>query len=543
MALNFSHRPIFPPQLPEENLVQGGSQDKDIHELLPVDPFGMDISSTVTALTEWLEDLGADYGSYRGANIGVCGKDYPFLTNWNFWWDTTTALDFQTFPGYQQFHYRKTRDACVSGTFYSPEKELGCSDYDYRGFQFSCNLDAATFDPYNAKGSLDRFVDHENHPWDFNFYPLKEELDFCPLYNGGVPFASIMEGSSLGLAYAGFDDNGNGMTVDALNNGKYNGNDGENVVNDNGNHEKNVEGLFSNHGKNDGHDNGNHEKNMEVLDGDGIPHTAMKYALPYLGVRDLLSIEMVCKSLRQIVRTELLFTYIDIRQPLSDRLTDDILLELTKKACGELHCLCLVECQRITDDGLRRILDANPKLVKLSVAGCTRLSIDGILKSVRAFQTVAIIGIKYLRVGGIFGVTETHFKELVSLLGIGNNHIRVNHYKPHFFFSGKAYLSFEDDRPIDIEICPRCQNLRLVYDCPAESCQSKDDDTQLCRACTHCIPRCSGCGKCINDDVYTETFLFEAECLKCAPSTKRSQCTNDDDRDISHEEAAISFHG
>uniref|UniRef100_A0A5B7BMW4 Putative F-box protein SKIP14 n=1 Tax=Davidia involucrata TaxID=16924 RepID=A0A5B7BMW4_DAVIN len=269
------------------------------------------------------------------------------------------------------------------------------------------------------------------------------------------------------------------------------------------------------------HTNGQQiEKSQEVAgncsdeDG-GAPHAALSFALSFLGVRDLLSVERVCRSLRSPVQSDpLLWRSIHIDQPLNERITDDILLQLTSRAQGNLQCLSLVECPRITDDGLNRILETNPRLTKLCVPGCTRLSIEGIVNSLKSFNSNGTPGIKHLRIGGLYGVTNEHFEELKFLLG-ANSCTQQNGHKPHFYHRGNFYLLCDDDRAIDIEVCSKCQKSRLVYDCPAEGCQGKDHTTQACRACTLCISRCVQCGRCINDSEYEETFCLEFLCSDC----------------------------
>lgn len=124
-------------------------------------------------------------------------------------------------------------------------------------------------------------------------------------------------------------------------------------------------------------------------------------------------------------------------------------------------------------------------------------------------------GIKQLRIGGISGVTREYFEELqLLLLGSDCKNMASSH-KPHFYHRGNFYLPYDDDRAMDIEICPRCENCRLVYDCPAEGCQVKDNASPVCRACTICIPRCAQCGRCINDNEYEETFCLDWLCLDC----------------------------
>ncbi|KAL5055425.1 hypothetical protein RYX36_036107 [Vicia faba] len=238
------------------------------------------------------------------------------------------------------------------------------------------------------------------------------------------------------------------------------------------------------------------------------PLSAIIFCLRYLGLSDLLAVERVCKYLHSTVRTDtLIWESIHVDQPLNERITDDVLLELTSRAQGKLQCLSLVECSRITDDGLRRVLEVNPKITKLSVPGCTRLSIEG------------IVGIKQQK----YSHTDSQLQEHSRADSQLQEHFRADSQpkkhsnKPHFYCRWNLYLPCDDDRSIDIEVCPRCENLRLVYDCPAEGCQGVvGHASQVCRACTLCIPRCSQCGRCINDGEYEETFCLELLCSHCS---------------------------
>ncbi|XVF02674.1 hypothetical protein REPUB_Repub04eG0194700 [Reevesia pubescens] len=448
MALNFSHRPIFPAHFTEDNLVSSmriangylvegisekhgdgfskswhsnremencfhygrdrsgdrcGSQESvsnDILDLLPSDPFGMDISTTFTAITGWLEDLEVDYGCYVGDVVGTGDGSYQLFAGLNFIWNN--AMRFQTFPGSMGFEYKGSVSGGLGGC--SPAKE-GEDVSGHAGLGPACNVeDILSFG--------------------------NEELQDC-------------------------------------------------------------EGCCKEH--------------------EGAPHEA----LGYLGARDLLVVENVCTSLRSIVQNDpLLWRSIHIDQPLNDKITDDVLLQITSRAQGSLQCLSLVDCQKITDEGLKRVVVNNPKLIKLSVPGCRRLSIEGILNSLKALKSMGTQGVKHLRIGGLYGVTQKHFEELKFLLGLDKQMQQIVH-KPHFYNGRNVYLSCEDDRAIDIEMCHRCQNMRLVYDCPAEGCLRKEHDAQLCRACTICIARCVQCGRCINDGEYEETFSLELLCSDC----------------------------
>lgn len=442
MALNYSHRPIFPAHMVEDNLISpmrivngylvegiperngecnygrdrldgcGSSNSvsvsKDIADLLPSDPFGMDISTTFTAITGWLEDLEADYGrrNFRAAN-----EDYDLFAGFNFIWNN--AMRFQTFPVNTYGGYKQNTTEQV-------------------------NL----------------------QPEDRNHGSALASYDFVTSFEDG-------EGS------------GNRETR-------------ENQV---------VPGKLEG----------------AEFSCDATSHEGWTVVLPYLGIKDFLSLEMVCRSLQYTVRSDPLFWgWVHIEKPLNEKITDDNLLQLSNRAQGNLQCLSLLECTRITDDGLRRVLESNPQLNKLCVAGCTRMNIEGILNILRDFNKGGQ-GIRYLRIGGLYGITHEHFEELQHLLGTEECPEKEAYKvrKPRFYVRENIYVLFDDNRSIDVEVCPKCQKLRLVYDCPFEGCRVKDGTPDSCRACSLCIARCIQCGRCISDNEYEETFCLELLCADC----------------------------
>ncbi|KAE8730153.1 Restriction endonuclease [Hibiscus syriacus] len=466
MALNFFHRPIFPANMTEDNLVSPmriangylvegipewngdgcskhwfsnhqledcfdygrdrsgdrcGSQESssdDIVDLLPSDPFGMDISTTFTAITGWLEDLETDYGCCVRDDVGGTGDgSYQLFAGLNFIWNN--AMWFQTFPGSMGFEFKGSICRGFGGCPHAKEggDVSGCA-----ALGPACNVeDALSF----GNGDMVS-VDQENEEF-------QDCEDFC-----------------------------------------------------------------------EGHE--------------GAPHEALILALGYLGVQDLFVIENVCTSLRSIVQNDpLLWRSIHIDPPLNEKITDEVLLRITSRCQGSLQCLSLVDCQRITDEGLKHMVENNPKLVKLSVPGCTKLSVDGILNSLKALKSMGSQGVKQLRIGSLYGVTRMHLEELKFLLDV-DNQIQQVEFKPHFYSRRNVYLPCEDDRAIDIEMCPRCKNMRLVYYCPAEGCQQKGHAAQSCRACIICVARCVQCGRCFNDSEYEENFCLELLCSDCSKS-------------------------
>eukprot|EP01018_Ginkgo_biloba_P036373 Gb_12964 [translate_table: standard] len=251
----------------------------------------------------------------------------------------------------------------------------------------------------------------------------------------------------------------------------------------------------------------------------GAPHEAIFFTLSYLSLQDLFSVERVCKSLRAAVNNDvLLWRHLHVEHPLSKKLTDDALLQLSERAEGHLQCLSLVDCLRITDDGLKRVLDSSPKLTKLCLPGCTRISAEGIVKMVKGYRERkgdGMPGLKHLRIRGLYGITKEHLDNLKSYLDDGLQQ-RCESVKPQFYHNGHYSFSYDDDRSIDIEVCPKCGNARLVYDCTRERCQQKKDHKlQQCRGCIFCIARCEECGRCIDDNEYEETFCLDLLCSAC----------------------------
>jgi hypothetical protein len=149
--------------------------------------------------------------------------------------------------------------------------------------------------------------------------------------------------------------------------------------------------------------------------------------------------------------------------------------------------------------------------VQLYVPDCWRLSLDGLITNLKSFNSRNSPGIKHLKLGRLFDMTDRHFNELTTLVGANSCHPSPQR-KPHFYHIVRSSVMCNEDRALDIEVCPICQKYLLVYDCPLESCKEKRDP---CRACESCILRCMQCGKCIRDSTYTETFSLEYLCASC----------------------------
>jgi hypothetical protein len=250
---------------------RSGSQElvhEDIIDLLPSDPFDMDISTTFTAITGWLEDLEVDYGACGSDQVSTSDGNYQLFAGLNYIWNN--AMRFQAFPGNVGF---------------------SCKSNLVGGFGDEC-------------------------------------LEGIEVGNASVHEAPDSDCDMKDVLSLGNEMDKNAGVVDESS------------------------GEFQK-----GH----------VVFSDGAPHPAFAFALGYLGVRDLLLVETVCRSLRYTVRSDpLLWRSIHIDQPLNEKITEDVLLQLTDRAQGNLQCLSLVKCPRITDDGLKQVLKNNPRLTKVS---------------------------------------------------------------------------------------------------------------------------------------------------------------------------------
>ncbi|NP_001345619.1 F-box protein SKIP14-like isoform X1 [Zea mays] len=256
-------------------------------------------------------------------------------------------------------------------------------------------------------------------------------------------------------------------------------------------------------------------------------HEAMVFVLSYLGLRDILSIEMVCKSLRSAVRNEpFLWKCIHIDSHLGEKMSDADLLCLTQKSPGSLQCLSLMCCVNITDQGLKAVLESNLQLTKLGIFGAFRITHQGLVDSLRSFSMEADIGIKKLRVANRVTASEVQYVELLSLMKI-DKEMPLHKQEPRIFHADRllpdlhgGYVpdsfvpDLHDEYALDIEKCPLCPNYKLVYDCTSKEC--KTSGSSICRGCVVCISRCLRCGRCIDSEFeFEETFFLGSICHDC----------------------------
>ncbi|KAI3889646.1 hypothetical protein MKX03_007668 [Papaver bracteatum] len=123
------------------------------------------------------------------------------------------------------------------------------------------------------------------------------------------------------------------------------------------------------------------------------------------------------------------------------------------------------------DDGMKCFLERNPILIKMNIPGCTRLTVEGILKFLKNFTSRNILpgGIKKVIVSERYNVQQLHFEELIFLIGEDRCIYESNVKKTRYYGHKYSMFCSDDDCTIDIDLCPRCRFFQMVYDCPAKS--------------------------------------------------------------------------
>ncbi|TXG57179.1 hypothetical protein EZV62_018492 [Acer yangbiense] len=244
-------------------------------------------------------------------------------------------------------------------------------------------------------------------------------------------------------------------------------------------------------------------------------HEALFLVLAYLPVYELVVMSEVCMALREAVSKDVLpWLNIIVQNPLSSRLSDDILIKITSKSNGRLTTLALIKCVNITDDALQRVIQNNPFIHKLYIPGCTGLTPEGITIALEILSQQNHT-LNILHINGIYNITKHHFKTLQS------------HLKPALHDQKKPFLyhqyrnspvNKEGDRNIDVEICPRCDEVRLVYDCSRATCYKQMRKVWFktdCKGCLICIARCVECGGCVDSEEMEQAVCFDVLCTDC----------------------------
>ncbi|KAH7306954.1 hypothetical protein KP509_22G039800 [Ceratopteris richardii] len=167
-------------------------------------------------------------------------------------------------------------------------------------------------------------------------------------------------------------------------------------------------------------------------------------------------------------------------------------------------------------------MDENKKTTGHSNKGCNRITADGIVTIVKDHTEqwgATMPGLKALKLHNINGLSEDHLQSLITIMETSVESHPIP--KPRYYHENDHSCMFKYPSVIDVQVCPKCRCVRMVYDCPQEECQLK----QECRACVFCTIRCAECGICLPNEELNETECPEFLCLRCwFKSAKCSEC-------------------
>lgn len=256
---------------------------------------------------------------------------------------------------------------------------------------------------------------------------------------------------------------------------------------------------------------------MPVKEGEEPPE-AVFLVLAYLPLYELLVMSEVCRALRAAVSKDVLpWLNIIVQKPLSWRLSDDILLKITSKSNGRLSTLALINCIKITDGGLLRVIQNNPFIDKLYIPGCSGLTPEGITRAVNILSQQNHT-LKILHINGIYSITKHHLNTLQSHLKADTVRQSQQNQKPFLYHQYRnSPVNKEGDRSLNVEVCPRCDAVRLVYDCSRVICKQirRDWFRADCRGCHMCIARCVECGGCVESEEMEQAVCLDVLCSDC----------------------------
>lgn len=125
-------------------------------------------------------------------------------------------------------------------------------------------------------------------------------------------------------------------------------------------------------------------------------------------------------------------------------------------------------------------------------------------------------------IGGIYNIENHHLEVLRSHLLENRSQNKQQEWRQvhHLYHEhvDRPNLLSNDFLPlIDVQICPKCYDIRNVYDCSRERCKIKQGENLLadCRGCISCMPRCEECGGCVDVDEIEEAICPGIVCSSC----------------------------
>ncbi|CAG7872959.1 unnamed protein product [Brassica rapa] len=142
---------------------------------------------------------------------------------------------------------------------------------------------------------------------------------------------------------------------------------------------------------------------------------------------------------------------------------------------------------------------------KSIVTGCTELVPEGIIACVETLMKNNH-KLETLNINGVPGFTKDHLSSL------------------------STYLPQEG--AIDLEVCPKCDQVRMIPPCSRESCKREGRNERECRGCWYCVPRCMECAVCLGpdtDQIEEVACGGDVVCLPCCQALPKCRFCNKND--------------
>lgn len=100
---------------------------------------------------------------------------------------------------------------------------------------------------------------------------------------------------------------------------------------------------------------------------------------------------------------------------------------------------------------------------------CTGLTADGLVKIIQ-FLHECKGTLSRVRLHGICRMTNLHLDAINSLICRSSQQQDAQ----ALYYNHRVHevLNTDDSRPIDVDVCPLCRNVRLVFDCTRKDCRS-----------------------------------------------------------------------
>ena len=148
--------------------------------------------------------------------------------------------------------------------------------------------------------------------------------------------------------------------------------------------------------------------------------------------------------------------------------------------------------------------------LQLFVPRCTGLTADGLVKIIH-FLHGHKGNLSRVRLHGICKMTNHHLDVIESLVCRGSQQQDAQ----ALYYNHRVHevLNTDDGRPIDVDVCPLCRNVRLVFDCTRKNCRSVPLNLQSFEFPFSLVIRISPCSLLVE---LALLYLFSTLCV--APS-------------------------